>query len=139
MVDYLLVSIVTHNKEIYDGKALSVVVTAQSGELGILPNHIPLMAAIKPGLIKVKLQDGSEHMAYVSGGFLEVQPHKVIILADEIERASHLDEKLIEEAKAKAQRRMSGEISLDEKHDIEMEIIKLTAQLSTIKRSKALM
>ena len=139
MVDYLLVSIVTHNKEIYDGKALSVVVTAQSGELGILPNHIPLMAAIKPGLIKVKLQDGSEHMAYVSGGFLEVQPHKVIILADEIERASHLDEKLIEEAKAKAQRKMSGEISLDEKHDIEMEIIKLTAQLSTIKRSKALM
>lgn len=139
MVDYLLVSIVTHNKEIYDGKALSVVVTAQSGELGILPNHIPLMAAIKPGLIKVKLQDGSEHMAYVSGGFLEVQPHKVIILADEIERASHLDEKLIEEAKAKAQRRMSGEISLDEKHDIEMEIIKLTAQLTTIKRSKALM
>ena len=78
-------------------------------------------------------------MAYVSGGFLEVQPHKVIILADEIERASHLDEKLIEEAKAKAQRRMSGEISLDEKHDIEMEIIKLTAQLTTIKRSKALM
>ena len=139
MVDYLLVSIVTHNKEIYDGKALSVVVTAQSGELGILPNHIPLMAAIKPGLIKVKLQDGSEHMAYVSGGFLEVQPHKVIILADEIERANHLDEKLIEEAKAKAQRKMSGEISLDEKHDIEMEIIKLTAQLSTIKRSKALM
>lgn len=140
MVDYLLISIVSHTKLIYEGEAASVVITAESGELGILPNHIPLMAAIKPGLIKVKLLNGDEHMAYVSGGFLEVQPHRVIILADEIERTENLDETHIQKAVEKAKEKIhSSNISFEEKHSIELEIIKLTAQLTTIKRSKALM
>jgi len=76
---------------------------AKKGELGILPNHTPLMTAIKPGIVKFTLEDGNEEVIYVSGGFLEVQPKVVTVLADVAIRGSELDADRIREAKRKAE------------------------------------
>ena len=74
--------IVSAERKIFEGAVKQIQATGVEGELGILPNHTPLMTAIKPGIVKFTLEDGNEEVIYVSGGFLEVQPKVVTVLAD---------------------------------------------------------
>lgn len=84
-----------------------VVATGTLGELGILPGHTPLLTGIKPCTVRLKFEDGSEEPFFVSGGFLEVQPNVVTVLADAAERAADIDEAAAIEAQQEAQRAMS--------------------------------
>lgn len=82
--------VVSAEEEIFSGPVKAVQATGSEGELGILAGHIPLLTSIKPGIVKLTREDNSEEVIYVSGGFLEVQPSIVTILADIAIRGTEL-------------------------------------------------
>ncbi len=84
--------VVSAEEKIFSGLVESIQVTGSEGELGILPGHIPLLTGIKPGMVRIVKQFGEEHLIYVAGGVLEVQPHTVTVLADVAVRSEDLDE-----------------------------------------------
>ncbi|RZH78615.1 ATP synthase F1 subunit epsilon, partial [Staphylococcus aureus] len=77
--------------QLYDGEVKRIQVTGSEGELGIYPQHTPLLTAIKPGMVRVVKTSGEEEVIYLSGGILEVQPTGVIVLADTAIRGRDLD------------------------------------------------
>jgi F-type H+-transporting ATPase subunit epsilon len=98
--------IVTAERMVYSEEVDEVVAPGVDGELGILPEHSPLMTMLVPGELMVK-QDGTEINLAVSGGFMEVRPDRVIILADTAERADEIDLARAEEARKRAEQAMA--------------------------------
>ncbi|PVX39238.1 ATP synthase F1 subcomplex epsilon subunit [Pasteurella langaaensis DSM 22999] len=115
--------IVSAEDKIFEGAVKSIQATGMEGELGILAGHTPLLTAIKPGIIKLTKENGTEEVIYVSGGFLEVQPNIVTVLADVAIRGSELDQERILAAKKKAEENIVAKSS-DLNHEM------LTAKLS---------
>jgi F-type H+-transporting ATPase subunit epsilon len=101
--------IVTAERMVFSEDVDLVVAPGVEGELGILPHHTPLMTMLQPGELRVK-KGGEEVSLAVSGGFLEVRPDRVIVLADAAERADEIDLARAEEAKRRAQERLSQHI-----------------------------
>ena len=97
----LHVDIVTVEGRRFEGDADFVLAPGLEGELGVLPKHIPLLTPLAPGSVKVR-NEGEEQLFFVSGGFLEVLPDRVTVLADSAERAEDIDEARAEEAKRRA-------------------------------------
>jgi len=95
--------IVTPERIVLKEQVLQVSVPTRTGEITILPNHIPLVSILKPGVIEVKQLNNELEIISVSGGFVEILNDKVVILADTAERAHELDELRIEEARRKAE------------------------------------
>ena len=102
------VEVVSNEKLLYAGEATLLVVPGISGELGIMPQHAPLLTQIKPGELKIHQTDGSEELLYVSGGILEVQPDKVTVLADTAERSDDLDEERATAARLAAEEKLQS-------------------------------
>lgn len=99
--------IATPERVIYEGDIDELVCPTQMGEVGILPNHIPLVANIVPGELQV-ITDGESKNIFVAGGFLEVQPdNRVVVLADAAENIAEIDEKRAEEARSRAKKAMT--------------------------------
>ena len=96
--------IVSAEREIFSGQVTMVVATGTIGELGILPGHAPLLTGVRPGPIRLRLDSGVEEVFFASGGYLEVQPNHVTILADTALRAEDLDEVAAQQAKEQAER-----------------------------------
>jgi F-type H+-transporting ATPase subunit epsilon len=84
--------VVSAEQKLFSGLVETLQVTGSEGDLGIYPNHAPLLTAIKPGMVRVVKQFGVEEVFYVAGGILEVQPGSVSVLADTAVRAEDLDE-----------------------------------------------
>ncbi|MCZ6889320.1 MAG: F0F1 ATP synthase subunit epsilon [Gammaproteobacteria bacterium] len=99
--------IVSAEREIFSGRVTMVVATGTIGELGIMPGHAPLLTGIRPGPVRLKLDSGDEDVFFASGGFLEVQPGYVTVLADTALHAEDLDEAAAQEARAQAERALS--------------------------------
>ena len=99
--------IVSAEKAIYSGAVTMVSLRGSIGELGILPGHAPLLTGIRPGPVQLRLENGEEEVFYASGGFLEVQPGMVTILADTASRAEDIDEAAAAEAKEAAERALA--------------------------------
>ncbi|MFZ4632394.1 MAG: ATP synthase F1 subunit epsilon [Patescibacteria group bacterium] len=95
--------IVTPERVVLKQEILQVSVPTKSGEITILPDHIPLVSILKPGIIELKKIDGVTEIMAVSGGFIEVLKDKIVILADTAERAEELDEERIAMAQKKAE------------------------------------
>ena len=100
--------IVTAEKSMFSGLVEMLVLTGTLGELGIAYGHTPLITGIKPGPVRVIRQGGQEEIYFLSGGFLEVQPHLVTILADSGDRAGDLDEAAALEAKRQAEQELQN-------------------------------
>ncbi|MFS1510888.1 F0F1 ATP synthase subunit epsilon [Chengkuizengella sp. SCS-71B] len=98
--------IVTPERKVYSQDVNMIVVKGVEGELGILPNHIPLVTALKVAPLKVKNGNDEEVIA-VHGGFMEVSKEKVVILADVAERAGEIDVERAQAAKERAERRLA--------------------------------
>jgi len=98
----LSLEIVTAERLVYSADVDVIIAPGIEGQLGILPQHAPLMTMLQPGELMVR-QDGEEHSIFVSGGFLEVQGDKVTVLADTAERAEEIDIARAEEAKLRAE------------------------------------
>ena len=131
MAHTIHVDVVSAEESIYSGEAEFVVLPGEAGELGIYPQHTPLITRIKPGSVRIKPAGGAEEeLIFVAGGILEVQPKVVTVLADTAIRGHDLDEakaneaiKRAEEARAKAQDKQ--EIA-----SVEAELAMLAAQLA---------
>ncbi|MGD6959222.1 F0F1 ATP synthase subunit epsilon [Rossellomorea aquimaris] len=104
----LKVNIVTPDGPVYDSEVEMVSTKAQSGELGILPGHIPMVAPLQIGAVRLK-KGGNTELVAVSGGFLEVRPEQVTILAQSAETAEAIDVQRAKEAKGRAEDRMQAQ------------------------------
>ena len=102
--------IVTAEKSIYSEDVSMLVAPGIEGQIGILPHHTPLMTMLAPGELKIT-ENGKEHSLVVTGGFIEVRPDRVIVLADAAERAEDIDADRAEEAKRRAEQRLSQKLS----------------------------
>ncbi|HEY5645808.1 MAG TPA: F0F1 ATP synthase subunit epsilon [Pseudomonadales bacterium] len=99
--------IVSAEEEIFSGRVTMVSATGTIGELGIMPGHAPLLTGIRPGPVRLKMDNGEEEVFFASGGYLEVQPGVVTVLADTALRAEDIDEAAAAEAQAAAERMLS--------------------------------
>jgi F-type H+-transporting ATPase subunit epsilon len=131
----LHVDVVSAEESLYSGEAEFVSLPGEAGELGIYPQHTPLITRIKPGTVRITPAGGGEvETIFVAGGILEVQPKVVTVLADTAIRGADLDEakanEAIERAKeAKAKAQDKAEIAV-----VEGELAMLAAQLAAIRK-----
>jgi F-type H+-transporting ATPase subunit epsilon len=105
----LQVELVTAEGRILSEEADFVLAPGIDGDLGVLPHHIPLLTPLRTGQVTVRNGD-AEHVLFVAGGFLEVLPDKVTILADAAERAEDIDETRAEEARKRAQELLTQDV-----------------------------
>ena len=135
MATTLNVHVVSAEEEIFAGEAEFVVLPGADGELGIFPRHTPLITMVKPGVVRIKLPgQAEEEIVFIQGGFLEVQPHAVNVLADTAIRAADLDEKKILEAKKAAEEAIEQRRGKQEIATAEAELAAVAAQLAAIRR-----
>lgn len=130
----LHVDIVSAEESIYSGPAEFLVAPAEAGEVGIYPQHTPLLTRIKPGSVRIKAPLKEEELVYVSGGVLEVQPDVVTILADTAVRGADLDEVKATEAKKRAEEAMKDRSSTMNYARAQAELSEAIAQLSAIQK-----
>jgi F-type H+-transporting ATPase subunit epsilon len=102
------VDIVSAEGEIHSGEANMVYAPARMGEVGIAPRHAPLLTALKPGEVRVEDTEGKEHLFYITGGMLEIQPHLVTVLADTALRGEQLEEAAALKAQQEAEEALHG-------------------------------
>lgn len=126
--------IVSAEKDIFSGAVELVIATGELGELGILPGHAPLLTSIKPGPVILRLEGGEEQTFYASGGYLEVQPGIVTILADSALRADDLDEAQAQLAQEKAERDLSDKAADFDFGAAQASLTEAAAQLRTIRK-----
>ena len=107
--------IITAEREVFSGEVDALVAPGVAGQLGILPNHAPLMTVLQPGELLVRA-GGDESYLALSGGYLEVLGNQVIVLADAAEDVDEIDEARAQEALARAQERVASRST-----DIELE------------------
>ncbi len=131
----LHVNIVSAEQSIFTGEAEMVVAPGETGDLGILPSHAPLLTRIKPGTVKVKVVgQAEEELIYVSGGILEVQPKSLTILADTSIRAHDLDESKVLAAKQAAEEALTNRATGHDRALVVAELAQLAAQLQAIQK-----
>ncbi len=128
------VDIVSAESEIYSGTAEALFAPAVDGDVGVMPRHTPLLTQLKPGEVRVIKQGGEEEFYFVSGGMLEIQPHRVTVLADTAVRAKGLDEAAAQQAKERAEQAMEDKVSGEDYARAEAELAQAVAQLQTIER-----
>lgn len=128
------VDIVSAEESIYSGPAEFLVAPAEAGEVGIYPQHTPMLTRIKPGSVRIKAPLQEEELVYVSGGMLEVQPDVVTILADTAVRGADLDELKAIDAKKRAEEAMRDRSSAMDYARAQAELAEAIAQLATIQR-----
>ena len=131
----LHVSVVSAEGSIFEGEAKFVALPGESGELGILPRHTPLITRIKPGAVRIQRADNNEEeFVFVAGGILEVQPGSVTVLADTAIRGHDLDE-----AKANEAKRLAEEAMKNAKSDVDFakaqsEFAVMAAELAALRK-----
>ena len=135
MTNTIHVDVVSAEEQIYSGEAEFVVLPGVVGELGIYPRHTPLLTQIKPGAVRIKLPGAAEEeLVFVQGGYLEVQPHLVTVLADTAIRSTDLDEAKTQEALKRAEEARRSAKDKQEIAVVEGELAMLAAQLTAIRK-----
>ena len=137
MANTIHVDVVSAEEQIFSGEAEFVVLPGVLGELGIYPRHTPLLTQIKPGAVRIKIPGQTEEeLVFVQGGFLEVQPTRVTVLADTAIRAKDLDEASAMESRKAALERMQNKTSKEEIAIAEAELSIAVAQLEAIRKMR---
>ena len=135
MAKTLHVDIVSAEQAIFSGEAEMVIAPGEAGELGILPEHTPLLTRIKPGTVRIQQPGGAEEeVIYVSGGMMEVQPDRVTVLADTSVRAHDLDEAKAMEAERLAKEALTNRAGVMEIAKAQAELAEAVAQLAAIRK-----
>ena len=128
------VDIVSAEQQIFSGPAEMVIAPGEAGELGILPEHAPLLTRIKPGTVRIQQPGGEEEVIYVSGGMMEVQPDRVTVLADTSVRAHDLDEAKAMEAERLAKEALANRSGVMEIAKAQAELAQAAAQIAAIRK-----
>jgi F-type H+-transporting ATPase subunit epsilon len=133
MAKTIHLDIVSAEGEIFAGEAQMVFVPAKEGELGISPRHAPLLTLIKSGEVRIKTAE-AEQSIFVGGGALEIQPHKITILADTAIRAKDIDEAAALAAKQRAEEALAGNIDKLEQAEALAELVRASEQLKILEK-----
>ena len=134
MANTIQIDIVSAEEEIWSGEGTMVFAPAEMGEIGIAPQHAPLLTRLNPGEIRVQQESGEEQFFYVSGGMLEVQGHIVTVLSDTALRAADLDEAAALEAQRRAEQTLSDQTGELELAKAKAELIQAAAQIRAIQK-----
>ena len=134
MAMILHVDIVSAEQEIYSGAAEMLLAPLETGEIGVLPRHSPLLARLRPGEVRVRMSGREDLYFYVSGGLLEIQPNVVTVLADTALRAKDIDEAAVLKAKAAAEEAMKSRQSGIEYARAQADLAQAVAQLRTVRK-----
>ncbi|MDP5053087.1 MAG: F0F1 ATP synthase subunit epsilon [Congregibacter sp.] len=126
--------IVSAEEAIFSGLVESLVATGEVGELGVNYGHAPLLSALVPGPVRITLQNGEEQVYYVSGGYLEVQPGVVSILADTAIRAADVDEAAAEDARREAEQAIANQTGDFDYGRASSQLAEAAAQLATLRK-----
>ncbi len=126
--------IVSAETAIFSGLVETVIATGSEGELGVSPGHAPLLTGLKPGPIRIIKQNGEEEIYYISGGYLEVQPNNIKVLADTALRADDMNEAAAEAAKQEAEHALANQKSELDYSRAAAQLSEATAQLRTLQK-----
>ena len=137
MANSIKVEIVSAEEEVCSGEGVMVFAPAEMGEIGIAPQHAPLLTRLKPGEVRVQLESGEEQFFYVSGGLLEIQGHVVTVLSDTALRAKDLDEAAALEAQKRAEQALTDRASDLEWAQAKAELTQAAAQLRAIQNLRS--
>jgi F-type H+-transporting ATPase subunit epsilon len=124
--------IVSADESLFSGSVEMIVATGSLGELGITPGHAPLLSDLRPGPVRLVKEHGEEEVYYLSGGYLEVQPGSIAILADTAVRAGDIDEAAAAEAMKTAEQAIANQSSEIEYSKAASMLAEATAQLRTV-------
>ena len=129
------VDVVSAEEAIFDGEAEFVALPGEAGELGIYPQHIPLITRIRAGAVRIKMPERKEEeFVFVAGGILEVQPNRGTVLADTAIRGADLDEAKAAQAQKEAQEAMANAKSDLDLARATSEFAMMAAQLAAIRK-----
>lgn len=126
-------NIVSADESLFSGPVEMVVATGSQGELGIYPGHAPLLSDLKPGPVRVITGSDNEEVYYLSGGYLEVQPNAISILADTAVRANDIDEAAAAEAAKAAEHALANQTGEIEYSKAAAMLAEASAQLHTVR------
>ncbi len=121
--------IVTQEKSVFSGEVESVSLPGSEGRMGVLPNHSPLLTTLTYGEIIIHLEGGKDSYYAIGGGFAEIQPDKIIILADSAEEASDINIERAEKARKRAEKFMAEGVPEDPEHYSQIRASLLRAQI----------
>ena len=130
----LQVDVVSAEESIYSGQASFVALPGETGELGILPGHTPLISRIRAGAVRIQNEGQEEQLVFVAGGILEVQPRAVTVLADTAIRGKDLDEAKALEAKRLAEEALAKKAADIDYARAQAELMEAIAQLRAIQK-----
>ncbi len=124
--------IVSAEEEIYSGRIAMLSLVGTLGELGVLPGHAPLLTGIRPGPVRLRDENGEEEVFYAAGGYLEIQPGVVTVLADTALRAGDIDEAAAAEAQQEAERALTEAAAEMDYGRVQAQLAAATAQQRTL-------
>lgn len=135
MANVIHVDVVSAEEQIFSGDAEFVALPGEVGELGVYPNHAPLITRLRAGAVRVRIPGkADEELVFVSGGILEVQPGNVTVLADTAIRGRDLDEAKALEAKRAAEETLKDKTATIDYARASAELIEAMAQLAAIQK-----
>jgi F-type H+-transporting ATPase subunit epsilon len=127
-LQYLL-RVVSVERSLFEGEVEFMLANGADGELGVLARHAPLMAVLKPGPLLIRIAPGNEQLLFVGGGFLEVLPDRVTVLADVAEHAEEISVERAEEARRRAQEKLAGTLTAGEEIEFQNALATAEARL----------
>lgn len=131
----LRVDVMSPEEEIFSGEAEFVALPGEVGEMGIYPQHSPLLTRIRPGALRIKLAGrDEEELVFVAGGIVDVHPEAVTVLADAAIRARDLDEARANEARRRAQESLTDRTAQFDHAKAEAEVANASTQLQALTR-----
>jgi len=129
-------NVVSAEESIFEGSVSMLIAAGSEGDLGITPGHAPLITGLQPGPVRVVKEDGEEDVFYVSGGFLEVVPNTVTVLADTALRAADLDEAAALEAQERVRKEMAEQSAEFDYGRAQLELAEAAGRLRVLQQLK---
>jgi F-type H+-transporting ATPase subunit epsilon len=130
--------VVSVERSLYEGEVEFLVANGADGEIGVLAKHAPLMTILKPGPLRIQeTRGGPEEVLFVGGGFLEVLPDRVTVLADVAEHADEISLERAEEARRRAQERLAGTLTTAEETEFQQALAVAEARLRLARARRA--
>ena len=122
--------VVSVERSLFEGDVEFMVANGAEGEIGVLARHAPLMTILRPGPLRIQeTQGGEEQVLFVGGGFLEILPERVTVLADVAEHADEISVERAEEARRRAQEKLAGTLTADEEVEFQNALAMAEARL----------
>lgn len=137
MASTIKLDVVTPERVVYSDDVNMIIARSLDGDLGVLPNHAPLITALKIGILRIKKDDRFSHLAISGGGFMEVSPEKITILADTAERPGEIDVERARRAKERAEKRLVSKSENIDYARAEAALSRAVTRLETIEKEKA--